>query len=82
MEKIRLTIVSVTFNEDQADKRDILVKFKRQDDIYEQTTVRENAGNNPKWNESFQINETDELMFYIYQQDANCDNLLAQSELI
>jgi|APSaa5957512535_1039671.scaffolds.fasta_scaffold525150_1 hypothetical protein len=52
MVKIKLTIISLTLNEEGGGKRDILIKFKRNDD-YTQTSVKENAGKNPLWNEEF-----------------------------
>lgn len=33
MEKIKLTVISLTLNEEGGGKRDILIKFKRQNDI-------------------------------------------------
>lgn len=82
MEKIKLTIVSLTLNEVGGGKRDILIKFKRQNEIYSQTSLCENAGKNPIWNEEFQLNESDELVFYIYEKDPLSEDLIAESELI
>ena len=53
MEKIKLTVVSLTLNDENGGKRDILIKFKRQDNTMSQTSVSENAGKNPIWNEEF-----------------------------
>ena len=59
MENIKLTVVSLTLNEEGGGKRDILIKFKRQNDIQSQTSLAENAGKNPIWNEEFQLNDSD-----------------------
>ena len=79
MEKIKLTVVSLTLNDENGGKRDILIKFKRQDDVFSQTSVAENAGKNPIWNEEFQLEDSDEIVFYVYDKDPLSEDLVGES---